>query len=70
MSEKDERTLAAPGSPGRGSDVGGRSVGSTRRGWSFGERTIAALRAVLAARRDVRRYRPDPVPADAAPLRC
>jgi nicotinate-nucleotide--dimethylbenzimidazole phosphoribosyltransferase len=33
-------------------------------GWSLGEPTVAALRTVLAARRDVRRYRPDPVPAD------
>ncbi len=33
-------------------------------GWSLGESVIAALHKVLAARRDVRRYRPDPVPAD------
>jgi nicotinate-nucleotide--dimethylbenzimidazole phosphoribosyltransferase len=33
-------------------------------GWSLGQPTIAALHTVLAARRDVRRYRPDPVPAD------
>jgi nicotinate-nucleotide--dimethylbenzimidazole phosphoribosyltransferase len=33
-------------------------------GWSLGEPAIAALRTVLGARRDVRRYRPDPVPAD------
>lgn len=33
-------------------------------GWSLGEPVIAAVQMVLAARRDVRRYRPDPVPAD------
>jgi nicotinate-nucleotide--dimethylbenzimidazole phosphoribosyltransferase len=33
-------------------------------GWSLGEPVIAALHTVLAARRDVRRYRPDPVPPD------
>jgi nicotinate-nucleotide--dimethylbenzimidazole phosphoribosyltransferase len=31
-------------------------------GWSLGEPTVDALRTVLAGRRDVRRYRPDPVP--------
>jgi nicotinate-nucleotide--dimethylbenzimidazole phosphoribosyltransferase len=31
-------------------------------GWAFGEATVAALHSVLSARRDVRRYRPDPVP--------
>jgi nicotinate-nucleotide--dimethylbenzimidazole phosphoribosyltransferase len=33
-------------------------------GWSLGEPVIAALHTVLAARRDIRRYRPDPVPPD------
>ncbi len=33
-------------------------------GWAFGEPTVAALHTVLAARRDIRRYRPDPVPPD------
>lgn len=32
--------------------------------WAFPEQDRAALYGVLAARRDVRRYRPDPVPAD------
>ncbi|HLI43980.1 MAG TPA: 5,6-dimethylbenzimidazole synthase [Acidimicrobiales bacterium] len=32
-------------------------------GWSFDAATVAALHAVLAARRDVRRFRADPVPA-------
>jgi nicotinate-nucleotide--dimethylbenzimidazole phosphoribosyltransferase len=32
-------------------------------GWSMGEPVSAALAAVQAARRDVRRFRPDPVPA-------
>jgi nicotinate-nucleotide--dimethylbenzimidazole phosphoribosyltransferase len=30
--------------------------------WAFDEATVAALHAVIGARRDVRRYRPDPVP--------
>ena len=63
MSERDERTWPRPvplvGDPTSAAD---RSVDPA--GWSMGEPTIAALRAVLAARRDVRRYRPDPVPAD------
>jgi nicotinate-nucleotide--dimethylbenzimidazole phosphoribosyltransferase len=63
MSERDERTWPRPvplvGDPTSAAD---RSVDPA--GWSMGEPTIAALRTVLAARRDVRRYRPDPVPAD------
>jgi nicotinate-nucleotide--dimethylbenzimidazole phosphoribosyltransferase len=31
-------------------------------GWAFDEPTITALHNVLRARRDIRRYRPDPVP--------
>jgi nicotinate-nucleotide--dimethylbenzimidazole phosphoribosyltransferase len=31
--------------------------------WAFDEATVTALHAVLGARRDVRRYRPDPVPS-------
>lgn len=30
--------------------------------WAFDDATVSALHAVLGARRDVRRYRPDPVP--------
>ena len=63
MSEKDERMWPRPvplvGDPTSAAD---RSVDPA--GWSLGEPTIAALRTVLAARRDVRRYRPDPVPAE------
>jgi nicotinate-nucleotide--dimethylbenzimidazole phosphoribosyltransferase len=63
MSEKDERTWPRPvplvGDPTSAAD---RSVDPA--GWSLGEPTIAALRTVLAARRDVRRFRPDLVPAD------
>ena len=33
-------------------------------GWAFDDATISALHTVLAARRDIRRYRPDPVPPD------
>lgn len=32
--------------------------------WGFDPATVDGLHAVLAARRDVRRFRPDPVPAD------
>jgi nicotinate-nucleotide--dimethylbenzimidazole phosphoribosyltransferase len=63
MSEKDERTWPRPvplvGDPTSAAD---RAVDPA--GWSLGEPTIAALHTVLAARRDVRRYRPDPVPAE------
>jgi nicotinate-nucleotide--dimethylbenzimidazole phosphoribosyltransferase len=31
-------------------------------GWAFGPDAAAALHAIIAARRDIRRYRPDPVP--------
>jgi nicotinate-nucleotide--dimethylbenzimidazole phosphoribosyltransferase len=31
-------------------------------GWAFDDATITALHKVLGARRDIRRYRPDPVP--------
>ena len=31
-------------------------------GWAFDDATITALHTVVAARRDIRRYRPDPVP--------
>jgi nicotinate-nucleotide--dimethylbenzimidazole phosphoribosyltransferase len=30
-------------------------------GWAFGEAEVAALHAIMAARRDIRRFRPDPV---------
>jgi nicotinate-nucleotide--dimethylbenzimidazole phosphoribosyltransferase len=33
-------------------------------GWAFDEAAVAALHAVLGARRDVRRFRPDPVPPE------
>jgi nicotinate-nucleotide--dimethylbenzimidazole phosphoribosyltransferase len=33
-------------------------------GWAFDDATVTALHAVIGARRDVRRYRPDPVPPD------
>jgi len=33
-------------------------------GWAFDEATITALHNVLGARRDIRRYRPDPVPPE------
>lgn len=31
-------------------------------GWALGDETVTALRRVIGARRDIRRYRPDPVP--------
>jgi nicotinate-nucleotide--dimethylbenzimidazole phosphoribosyltransferase len=33
-------------------------------GWAFSQDTVASLHNVLSARRDVRRYRPDPVPPE------
>jgi nicotinate-nucleotide--dimethylbenzimidazole phosphoribosyltransferase len=33
-------------------------------GWAMGTDTIAALHEVIGARRDIRRYRPDPVPPE------
>jgi len=33
-------------------------------GWAFDEASVSALHAVIAARRDIRRYRADPIPAD------
>ncbi|KGN36813.1 5,6-dimethylbenzimidazole synthase [Knoellia subterranea] len=33
-------------------------------GWAFGDDVIEALDAVIAGRRDIRRFRPDPVPSD------
>jgi nicotinate-nucleotide--dimethylbenzimidazole phosphoribosyltransferase len=33
-------------------------------GWAFDDATITALHNVLGARRDIRRYRPDPVPPE------
>ncbi|HEX3964955.1 MAG TPA: 5,6-dimethylbenzimidazole synthase [Trebonia sp.] len=32
--------------------------------WAFDEAAVKALHAVIAARRDIRRYRPDPIPAE------
>jgi nicotinate-nucleotide--dimethylbenzimidazole phosphoribosyltransferase len=63
MSAGDPRTWPRPvplvGDP---TSAAGRSADPA--GWSLGEPTVAALRTVLAARRDVRRYRPDPIPPD------
>ncbi|MDP5185243.1 5,6-dimethylbenzimidazole synthase [Blastococcus sp. BMG 814] len=33
-------------------------------GWAFDAATVEALHAVVGARRDIRRYRPDPVPSE------
>ncbi|WP_088312577.1 5,6-dimethylbenzimidazole synthase [Kineosporia sp. R_H_3] len=33
-------------------------------GWAFGDSVVEGLEHVLRARRDIRRYRPDPVPGD------
>ena len=33
-------------------------------GWAFDEASVSALHAVIGARRDVRRYRADPVPPE------
>ncbi len=46
--------------------VGDASSAGERRadpgGWAMGDDVVAALSAVVAGRRDIRRYRPDPVP--------
>ena len=48
--------------------VGDRTAASERRadpaGWAMPAATRDALHDVIGARRDVRRYRPDPVPDD------
>lgn len=48
--------------------VGDRTSAAERRadpaGWAMGEDVVAALTQVLGARRDIRRYRPDPVPEE------
>lgn len=48
--------------------VGDTSSAAQRRsdpaGWAMGEFVAEALSAVVAGRRDIRRYRPDPVPED------
>ena len=64
MNEKDnERTWPRP-VPLVGDPTSAADRSADPAGWSLGEPAIAALRAVLAARRDVRRYRPDPVPPE------
>jgi nicotinate-nucleotide--dimethylbenzimidazole phosphoribosyltransferase len=74
MSERSERSQG----PGHGTDettwprpvplVGDPTSAAGRAadpaGWAFDDATISAVHAVIAARRDVRRYRPDPVPPD------
>jgi nicotinate-nucleotide--dimethylbenzimidazole phosphoribosyltransferase len=48
--------------------IGDRTAASQRRadpaGWAFPDSAREALYGVIGARRDVRRFRPDPVPAD------
>jgi nicotinate-nucleotide--dimethylbenzimidazole phosphoribosyltransferase len=48
--------------------IGDRTAASQRRadpaGWAFPDAAREALYGVIGARRDVRRFRPDPVPAD------
>jgi nicotinate-nucleotide--dimethylbenzimidazole phosphoribosyltransferase len=60
MSEKEARTWPRP-VPLIGDPTSAADRSADPAGWSLGEPVIAALSAVLAARRDVRRYRPDPV---------
>lgn len=46
-------------------DVSSAAARSARpAGWAFDPATVDGLHAVLAARRDVRRFRPDPVPTE------
>jgi nicotinate-nucleotide--dimethylbenzimidazole phosphoribosyltransferase len=48
--------------------VGDPTAAATRAadptGWAFAPETVDAFHSVVAARRDVRRYRPDPIPDD------
>src|SRR3984885_7081936 len=63
MKEDESRTWPRP-IPLVGDPTSARDRSADPAGWSLGGPPIAALRTVLGARRDVRRYRPDPVPAD------
>ena len=63
MNERDARTWPRP-VPLVGDPTSAADRSADPAGWSLGEPTVAALRTVLAARRDVRRFRPDPVPPD------
>jgi nicotinate-nucleotide--dimethylbenzimidazole phosphoribosyltransferase len=63
VNERDARTWPRP-VPLVGDPTSAADRSADPAGWSLGEPTVAALRTVLAARRDVRRYRPDPVPPD------
>lgn len=63
MNDKDERTWPRP-VPLVGDPTSAADRAADPAGWSLGQPTVAALSAVLAARRDVRRYRPDPVPPE------
>jgi len=62
--DRDERTEMTWQRPvplvGDTSSAADRSAAPA--GWAFDEATITALHNVLGARRDIRRYRPDPVP--------
>jgi nicotinate-nucleotide--dimethylbenzimidazole phosphoribosyltransferase len=63
VNERDARTWPRP-VPLVGDPTSAADRSADPAGWSLGEPTVAALRAVLAGRRDVRRYRPDPVPPE------
>jgi nicotinate-nucleotide--dimethylbenzimidazole phosphoribosyltransferase len=63
MSEENSRTWPRP-VPLVGDPTSAADRAADPAGWSLGEPAIAALQTVLAARRDIRRYRPDQVPAD------
>jgi nicotinate-nucleotide--dimethylbenzimidazole phosphoribosyltransferase len=63
MREENSRTWPRP-VPLVGDPTSAADRAAEPAGWSLGEPAIAALQTVLAARRDIRRYRPDPVPAD------
>ena len=48
--------------------IGDATSARTRRedpaGWAMGESVVEALESVVGARRDIRRFRPDPVPTE------
>ena len=48
--------------PSVGDDSSAAQRAADPAGWAMGEDVVEALRRVVGARRDIRRYRPDPVP--------
>lgn len=62
--EPPARTVWARPVPLIGDPTSASARAADPAGWTLGDHVTAALEAVLAARRDIRRFRPDPVPTD------